>query len=126
MEFTNAQPSNRQDRERAVERVRIEIVAPDGSRRAITGSFRMFAAKVLLVSTTEPVAASTAVSVEHNDMLFIGEVAGSETQADSSFTMRISVKHTLTNLQSLMNLRGALLEADAYAPVKPQQACVST
>jgi hypothetical protein len=50
-----------------------------------------------------------ALSVEHSDVLFVGEVIGSERSENNFWNTRIKVKHTLTCLQSLVRLRSALL-----------------
>lgn len=73
------------------------------------GTLRMFGGKALILSTSERIAPSTAVSIEHNDILFVGEVVACDKERDASWKARIKVEHTLTSLESLMRLRSALL-----------------
>jgi hypothetical protein len=62
----------------------------------------------LTLITGEPVAASTAVAVEHNDVLFIGEVVRSMCCGNARWAIDIKVAQTLTGLQSLTILRTQL------------------
>jgi len=89
--------------------VRVEIALSDGGRRGIGGTLQLFGGKVLVLRTPERICPSTALSIEYNDVLFVGEVTASEAEGHSSWAIQISVKHTLTGLRSLMNLRCALL-----------------
>ena len=114
---------NLPDRDIGADPVRIEAVVSDGTRRVMTGCLQMFAGRALFVRTGERISPSTAVSVECSDVLFIGEVAACGQDTASSWKLRIAVKHTLTHLQSLMNLRTALLGANAHAPVRPEPVC---
>ena len=109
-----------------VELARIEIVAPDRSRRVVDGSFRLLTGQTLFLSVNERIPTTTAISVEHQDLLFVGEVAASQKETCSSWAIRVSVKHMLTNLQSLTNLRSTLLAADKCASVYSDEVCVFT
>ncbi|HSU57817.1 MAG TPA: hypothetical protein VLI55_00775 [Bryobacteraceae bacterium] len=92
----------------ATEPVNVETVLPDGNRRAVRGIFRGFRGDWLSICTAERIALSTAAAVQYNNALFIGEVLACR-EMDAAWIIRIKVKRMLTNLQSLMRLRSALL-----------------
>jgi hypothetical protein len=88
----------------------VEIQPGNGSeeRRQIPSIVHTFAHKWLTLITGERLAASTAVGVEHNDVLFVGEVVRSTPWGQQEWATDIKVEHTLTGLQSLMLLRAEL------------------
>ncbi len=51
----------------------------------------------------------SAVSVEYNDALFLGEVISSKAEPNGRWKAEVKVEQVLTGLQSLMNLRARLL-----------------
>jgi hypothetical protein len=63
----------------------------------------------LQIILSEQIAAGTAVSVEHEDMLLMGEVVANVQQAHL-WRADIQVEHALTGLMNLMALRAKLLE----------------
>jgi hypothetical protein len=63
----------------------------------------------LTLITQEPITASLAISVEHEDILFVGEVVSCHSESTGYFQIKIYVKHTLTSLQSLMKLNAELM-----------------
>lgn len=65
--------------------------------------------KRLIVEANEPISISTALSVEHEDNLFLGEVVICAGQSPDIYRMEIKIEQILTGLQSLMNLRAGLL-----------------
>jgi hypothetical protein len=69
---------------------------------------RTFAHQWLTLITGERLASSTAVGVEHNDILFVGEVVRSTPYGSDEWATDIKVEHTVTGLQSLMLLRAQL------------------
>jgi len=95
--------------------VRAEVIAGDGTRRAVRGGFRSFTSRYLTLSTEEPIAASLAVSVEYNDMLFVGEVVSCRLESADCFRIEVRVEHTLSSLESLRRLNAALLGAQQIA-----------
>ena len=105
--------------------VKIEIVSCDGGRRTIDGAFGPSTSGWLSLRVSERIAPSTAVSVEHDDVLLVGEVAASEQEEDGSWRLRIQVKHKLTNLQSLMLLRSALLGRASPSSLNGMETLVS-
>jgi hypothetical protein len=65
--------------------------------------------KRLALTSRERVPASTAVQVEYDDALFLGEVLACTHNVDDSWHLEMKVEQVLTGLQSLMNLRARLL-----------------
>ena len=63
----------------------------------------------LQIIASERIAAGTAVSVEHEDVLLMGEVVASTQQAHL-WRADIKVEHALNGLISLMTLRAKLLD----------------
>jgi hypothetical protein len=88
---------------------KVETIAADGTRRATLGKFGSFTSRCLTLITEEPIAASLAISVEHEDILFVGEVVSCHSESTGYFQIQIYVKHTLTSLQSLMKLNAELM-----------------
>jgi hypothetical protein len=88
----------------------VEIQPGNGSeeRRNIPSAIHTFAHQWLTVITGERLPACTAVGVEHNDVLFVGEVVRSTPYGYDEWATEIKVEHTLTGLQSLMVLRAEL------------------
>jgi hypothetical protein len=70
-----------------------------------------FAHQWLTLIAGERLAASTVVGVEHNDVLFLGQVVHSTPWGNDEWAIDIKVEQTLTGLQSLLTLR-AQLEQD--------------
>jgi hypothetical protein len=67
-----------------------------------------FAHQWLTLIVGERLATSTVVSVEHTDVLFLGEVVRSMPWGNDEWAIDIKVEQTLTGLQSLMILRAQL------------------
>jgi hypothetical protein len=88
----------------------VEIQSANGSeeRRRIPSAIHTFAHQWLTLITRERLASSTAVGVEHDDVLFVGEVVRSTSYGHDDWATDIKVEHTLTGLQSLMLLRTEL------------------
>jgi hypothetical protein len=96
----------------------LEIISPDGSRRTIGGAFSAYASRGLTLFTGEPIKLSTAISIEYEDVLFLGEVRNCLTEADGSFRLDIAVHHTLNGMQSLALLRQALVGEETSTSAK--------
>jgi hypothetical protein len=62
------------------------------------------------------------LSVEHNDVLFIGEVVRSTPWGNDEWAIDIKVEHTLTGLQSLMILRAQLEQHQTQSKDTPIEA----
>jgi hypothetical protein len=88
-------------------KLEIQQAHATGERRKLPVVFQTFADKCLTLTTSEEVAISTVVGVEHNDVLFVGEVVRC-TPAGEQWAIDIKVAQTLTGLQSLLILRAQL------------------
>jgi len=82
---------------------------PDGTKRCVPCQFQGFEGKRLSLQASEPVPVSSAVSVEFNDALFLGEVVASNGEPNRAFDIEVKVEQVLSGLQSLMALRSRLL-----------------
>lgn len=78
------------------------------ARRRIPSAVNTFAHQWLTLIAGERLAASTAVGIEYNDVLFIGEVILSTPWGSDEWTIDIKVAQILTGLESLMILRAQL------------------
>ncbi|MGI8962324.1 MAG: hypothetical protein ACR2IV_21715 [Bryobacteraceae bacterium] len=85
--------------------------------------FHSFAGQRLTLTIGERLTASTAVGVEYDDVLFVGEVISCTPGAGDQWTIDIEVAHTLTGIESLMRLRAQLDECQA--PIRPAFALVA-
>ena len=72
--------------------------------------------KRLQIIVAEEIAPGTAVSVEHEDMLLMGEIVAAAAQAHV-WRVDVRVEHALNGLMNLMALRAKLLE-QSPAPVR--------
>ena len=95
--------------------VDIEIVLSNSAKRKIAGRLGQFTGHWLFLDVNERIASSAAVCVAHGDILIIGEVLACQPAEDGSWQVRVEVKHTLTNLQSLMHLRAALVQGHVHS-----------
>ena len=89
----------------------IQLASPDaaGKKRSVPCSFRGSEGKRLSLQASEPVPVSSAVSVELNDALFLGEVVACTGAVNKTCDIEIKVEQILSGLQSLMALRSHLL-----------------
>ncbi len=65
--------------------------------------------KRLILEATEPLPISTVISVEHEDVLFLGEVLTCRVTSGPAWNIEVKVAQILTGLQNLMALRKGLL-----------------
>ena len=72
-------------------------------------SFHGCHAKRLILQASEPIPVSSAVSVEFNDALFLGEVVACTSGANRACDIEIQIEQILSGLQSLMALRSHVL-----------------
>lgn len=73
--------------------------------------------KRLVLESPERIGLASAVSVEYNDAMFLGEVMLCRPTTDGNFRIEIFVEQILTGLQSLMALRAGLLgDGQTVAP----------
>lgn len=94
----------------------IQLASPDGKKRTVMCSFQGSEGKRLSLQANEPVPISSAVSVEVNDALFLGEVVACTGAVNKTCDIEIKVEQILSGLQSLLALRSHLLSERA-----PQQ-----
>jgi hypothetical protein len=89
----------------------IQLTSPDadGKKRSVLCSFQGSEGKRLSLQANEPVPISSAVSVEFNDALFLGEVVACTGAVNKTCDIEIKVEQILSGLQSLMALRSHLL-----------------
>jgi hypothetical protein len=92
-----------------------------GERRRIPITFQTFARKCLTLTTSERLNISTAVGVEYNDVLFVGEVVRCTAAAGDQWEIGIRVAQTLTGLQSLMILRAELDQHQTHSKDAPME-----
>jgi len=103
----------------------------DSNKRRIPCTFNGMTGKRLSISTAEALPASTAVSVEYDDRLFLGEVLTcssatpaegeqalrAQTAADPSWIIELKIEQILSGLQSLLALRAHLLSESVPQPL---------
>ena len=93
--------------------LQIPSLTDPGNKRRIPCTFNGTQGRRLIVAAAEPLPVSTAVSVEYDDRLFLGEVlncAGADQTAEKqTWSMEIKIEQILSGLQSLLALRAHLL-----------------
>ncbi len=89
--------------------IQLALSDSSGKKRLIPCSFQGSEGKRLSLQASEPVPVSSAVSVEFNDALFLGEVVACTGEANRACNVEIEVEQVLSGLQSLMALRSRLL-----------------
>jgi hypothetical protein len=73
------------------------------------GRFYSFEHQRLLLTVSQPFAVARAVTVEHDDVLFVGEVVACAPEGEGVWKVLIQVHQLLNGLQSLTILRERLL-----------------
>ena len=86
----------------------IQVPSSSG-RESIPCCFQGMESKRLNLTSRDRLAAATAVTVEYNDAMFLGEVVACTHNCDDTWHVEVKVEQILTGLQSLMNLRARLL-----------------
>lgn len=97
-----------------------------GERRSIRCIVQKGDSKRLIVAAREPLALSTALSVEYNDAMFLGEVAACARSGEQGWEIEVRIEQILTGLQSLMALRAGLLGEGMPQIIAPAPAGVRT
>jgi hypothetical protein len=89
----------------------IQVASPDGDgkKRTVSCSFHGSEGKRLVLTASESIPVSSAVSVEFNDALFLGEVVACTGGGNRTCDIEIKIEQILSGLQSLMALRSHLL-----------------
>ena len=88
--------------------LQISTGAANGAKRAVPCTVGRMERSRLSIEAKESLPASTALTVEFNDALFLGEVV-SCTAASHGWKLEIRVEQVLTGLESLVALRSRLL-----------------
>lgn len=88
----------------------------DAKRVSVSCTFQGMQGKRLLLEAGQKVPASTAVSIEYNDAMFLGEVIACTSTPGASWRVEVKVEQILTGLQSLMALRTRLLGEGVASP----------
>jgi hypothetical protein len=103
------------------------IPAADGrsEKQEITCLFESLQANKLLVETQGRPALSAAVSIEYNDVLFLGEVVRVAPGSHGTWRVEVKVEQALNGLQSLVNLRARLLGYGAVSAPRREQTAFS-
>jgi hypothetical protein len=76
-------------------------------------------AKRLVLRTEEPLAPSTALSVEYNDAMLLGEVVACRQNGEKDWELVVQIEQILTGLQSLVALRAGLVGEAVPNPFAP-------
>jgi hypothetical protein len=93
--------------------IQIPTGEANGAKLSVSATFMGMEGKRLILESSERIPLSTALSVEYNDAMFLGEVMLCKASGDGYFRVEIFVEQILTGLQSLMNLRDGLLSLAA-------------
>jgi hypothetical protein len=72
--------------------------------------------KRMLLEAGQRLPTSTAVSIEYNDAMFLGEVVACTSGTGSSWQVEVKIEQILTGLQSLVALRSRLLGEGVSSP----------
>jgi hypothetical protein len=84
----------------------------NGSKHQIPCTFESIHGKRMVLESPERLDISTAISVEYNDAMFLGEVISCRRENEDTWQMVVNVEQILTGLQSLMALRAGLIGAE--------------
>ncbi|HEX7359432.1 MAG TPA: hypothetical protein VF283_02970 [Bryobacteraceae bacterium] len=98
---------------------------PSGTRRTVLCAVQEADRRRLVLEAEERIAASTALSVEYNDAMFLGEVMVCSPTGDNTWKIELKIEQILTGLQSLMALRAGLLGESAPQPFAEPAVAVS-
>lgn len=80
-----------------------------GEKQQIPCQFDGVNGKRLSLMASQRLPVSTALTVEYNDAMFLGEVIACTQDVRSNWHIEMKIEQILTGLQSLMNLRANLL-----------------
>ena len=75
----------------------------------LCGTFQSFEHRRLLFKSRRSFSISSAISLEYDDVLFVGEVLACVREPDDAWKVLVQVQHMLNGLQSLLHLRNQLL-----------------
>ena len=97
--------------------IQLPLPSGYGAKRSIPCAIYGMHGKRLIVEAGEPLSASTALSIEHEDNLILGEVVACAAESPGIYKIDIKIEQILTGLQSLMNLRAGLLGEGVPQPL---------
>ena len=89
--------------------MQVPLPSGRGAKRSIQCALVGVQGARLLVEAGEAVPAYTALSIEHEDRLILGEVVSCAPFGAAAYRVEIKVEQILTGLQNLMALRSRLL-----------------
>ena len=89
--------------------LQVPLPSGNGAKRSIPCAFHGMDGRRLIVEAGEALSLSTALSIEHEDNLFLGEVVACAAKSPDVYKMEIKIEQILTGLHSLMALRARLL-----------------
>jgi len=89
--------------------IQVPMPSGNGAKRSIPCAMQGMDGRRLIVEAGESLSLSTALSIEHEDNLFLGEVVACAAQSPGLYRMEIKIEQILTGLHSLMALRARLL-----------------
>ena len=89
--------------------IQVPLPSGNGAKRSIDCGVRRMDGRRLIVETGEALSPNTALSIEHEDNLFLGEVVACAPQSAGVYVIEIKIEQILTGLHSLMTLRARLL-----------------
>lgn len=88
--------------------IQVAAELANGQKQTVSCIVSGLDGKRLTACTSEPIPVSSAISVEYEDALFLGEVVTCS-GTNGKWNLEIKVQQILTGLQSLMTLRERLL-----------------
>lgn len=97
---------------------RLSHSCSEAERRSV-GGFRSFERQQLLFMASQAFSVASAVTVEHEDVLFIGEVVACTPEGEGVWKVLIQVHQLLNGLQSLTILRERLLWTQEQSRLLP-------
>lgn len=89
--------------------IQVQSANQFGQRQAIPCSFRGMNGRRAHLESRDRLAVSTAITVEYNDTMLLGEVMACTHGVEDTWHVEVKVEQILTGLQSLMTLRARLL-----------------
>ena len=106
--------------------IKLLSLAESGADHSFSGQFQSFEQKRLVFTAHQLRPVSSAVSLEYNNVLFVGEVLACQAEAQNTWKVLVQVQPLLNGLESLLHLRQQLLGTPAtlarFAPPERPQA----
>ena len=96
----------------------VQLLLRNGTRKRdrIAGAFQSFANQRLIFTASQPFPVSGAVSLEYNDILFVGEILACQAEAKNTWKVLLQVQQMLHGLESLLMLRQQLQSMEPASP----------